>query len=73
MSTWLAHATEDQKTRLRKDIAKGAKRSWQNSRKGNHRFPKNREAALYAQGCSLTHRPLGRKHNIINQRSQRFS
>jgi hypothetical protein len=50
MPTWLAHATEDQKARFREAISKGAKRSWQKGRKGNPRFPKGREAALYAQG-----------------------
>jgi hypothetical protein len=50
MPTWLAHATEEQKARFREAVSRGAKRSWQRGRTGNHRFPKCREAAVYAQG-----------------------
>ena len=49
MPTWIAHA-EEKKTRFREAISKGQKRAWQRGRKGNHRFPKGREAKLYAQG-----------------------
>jgi hypothetical protein len=51
MPTWPAHATEEQKATRRAAISRGMKRAWQEGRaKGNHRFPKGREAALYAQG-----------------------
>jgi hypothetical protein len=50
MPTWLVHATEEQKARFREAVSRGAKGSWQRGRKGNYRFPKGREAKLYAQG-----------------------
>jgi hypothetical protein len=50
MPKWPAHTTDAQRARFREAISRGAKRSWQRGRKGNHRFPKGREAALYAQG-----------------------
>jgi hypothetical protein len=50
MPTWLAHADEKQKARFRAAISQGQNRAWQRGRKGNHRFPKGREAKLYALG-----------------------
>jgi hypothetical protein len=50
MPTWLAHATEKQKASFRAAISQGQKRAWQNGRKGCPRFPRGREANLYAQG-----------------------
>src|SRR5262245_16633596 len=50
MPKWLAHHTEEQKAQWRQAVSRSAKRSWQRGRKGNHRFPKGREAKLYARG-----------------------